>query len=260
MPSSLTTLYQHRELLLMWTLKEIKVRYKQSLLGIAWAVLQPVSLMVIFTAVFSFLAQLPSDGIPYPAFAFVALLPWTFLATSITFGIPSLVNNLQLVTKIYFPREILPLGSIGAAFVDFLVSLPLFFLLLIWYEVPLSWTILWLPILVMVQLALILGVVLPAAALTVFYRDVRFIVPLGVQLWLYLTPVIYPISMVPEMLRPIYALNPLVGITDSYRRVLLLNQPPSLAYLGTSAVLSCMLLVVGYAYFKRAEGRFADLI
>lgn len=260
MPRYLQILYDHRELLLMWTLKEVKVRYKQSLLGAAWAILQPLALMLIFTAVFSFFAQLPSDGVPYPVFAYVALLPWTFLATSITFGIPSLVNNFHLVTKIYFPREILPIGSIGAALVDFLVSFSVVVAMLAWYQIPLSWTVLWVPFLVLLQIVLILGVVLPAAAVTVFYRDVRFIVPLGVQLWLYLTPVIYPLSIVPEWVRPVYILNPLVGITDSYRRVLVHSEPPSFEYLGISLITSCLLAAAGYLYFKRAEEKFADLI
>ncbi len=256
----LRSLYQHRELLLMWTWREIKVRYKQSLLGSVWAVLQPLSLMVVFSVIFTYFVQVPTDGVPYPLFSYAALLPWTFFATSVGFAVPTLVNNMNLVTKIYFPREILPLASVGAAFVDFLVASSLFLLLLFWYHASLSWTLLWLPLLLVIQVVLVLGIVLPAAALNVFYRDVRFIIPLATQLLMYATPIIYPITVVPERFRPFYALNPMVGIIDSYRRVILYGELPSLQYLGSSIGVSVLLVVAGYMYFKRAEDTFADLI
>jgi lipopolysaccharide transport system permease protein len=254
------TLYSYRELLLMWTLREIRVRYKQSLLGAGWALLQPLALMLVFTLVFGVLIQLPSDGVPYPLFAYTALLAWTFFSASVTLAIPTLVNNLNLVTKIYFPREILPIASIGASLADLLVASVLLLAAVIWYQVPLSLNLLWLPLIMAVQIVLALGVVLPASALNVFYRDIRFIVPLGVQLWMYATPIIYPISLVPEQFRTIYAINPMVGIVDSYRRVILHGVPPSPEYLGLSAAISILLLLAGYTYFKRMEEYFADLI
>ena len=257
---SLKTLYRYRDLLIMWTLREIKVRYKQSVLGAAWAVLQPVALMLTFTLLFSVFAQVPSEGVPYPIFSYTALVAWTFFSTSLTFAIPSLVNSLNLVTKVYFPREILPLASVGAAFVDFAVASVVFVALLLWYQVPPSWALLWVPFLILLQVVLVLGVVLPSAAINVFYRDVRFIVPVALQLWLYATPIIYPIQMVPSALRPLYALNPMVGIVDSYRRVILHGQMPELGYLSISAVVSVFLFAVGYLYFKHAEGVFADVI
>jgi homopolymeric O-antigen transport system permease protein len=256
----LKILYAHRELLLIWTLREIRVRYKQSLLGASWAILQPLVLMLAFTVVFSVIIKMPSDGTPYPVFSYTALLAWTFFASSITFAIPTLINNLSLVTKVYFPREILPIASVFAAFVDFLVASVLLVGALVIYHVPVSLTVLWLPVLVLIQILLILGIVLPASALTVFYRDVRFIVPLGVQLWLYATPIIYPVSMVPEPFRLIYALNPMVGIVDSFRRVILQGVAPVPEYLAISAVMSIVLAFIGYTYFKRSEGSFADLI
>jgi lipopolysaccharide transport system permease protein len=253
-------LYGCRDLLFLWTMREIKIRYKQSLLGAAWAILQPLALMMVFTVVFSVLVQVPTDGIPYPAFSYTALLAWTFFATSVSFAVPALVNNLALVTKIYFPREILPLASVGAAFIDFLVAGILLLGILAWYQTPLTAALLWMPLVLILQILLILGVVLPASAISVFYRDVRFVVPLALQLWLYATPIVYPITMVPEAYRLFYALNPMVGIVDSYRRVLLQGSPPVPQYLAVSALSSIVLATVGYAYFKRAEDRFADFI
>lgn len=256
----LRLLYQHRDLLLIWSLREIKVRYKQSLLGGAWAILQPVVLMLAYTVVFSLFIKMPSNGIPYPIFTYTALLSWTFFASSITFAVPSLINNLSLVTKVYFPREILPLASVAAAFVDFIFALGPFLALFVWYRMPASPAMLWVPALLVVQVALALGIVLPASALVVFYRDVRFVIPLAIQLWLYATPIIYPISVVPERFRTLYALNPMVGIIDSYRRVVLQGVGPNPQYLGTSVAISLVLAVAGYLYFKRSEETFADHI
>lgn len=256
----LAELYRHRELLWMWSLREIKVRYKQSFLGAAWAVLQPLVLMVAFTAIFSMLARFPSDGVPYPVFSYAALVPWTFLATSITFAVPSLVNNLSLVTKIYFPREVLPVASVIAAFVDFLMAAAVLVGLMAFFDVPLHATAMWAPLILAVQIMLTLGVVLSLSALTVRYRDVRFVVPLGLQLWLYASPIIYPVSAVPERLRAWYMLNPMSGLIESYRAVLIHGRPPEFEYLAISATLSAALMVLGYLYFKRAEDVFADII
>ena len=260
MTANLTELYRYRELLWRWTRREIGVRYKQSFLGAAWAILQPLAMMIMFTLVFSLLARVPTDGAPYPVFSYVALLPWTFLQTSVSFGVPSLVNNLNLVTKIYFPREILPIGAIGASFFDFLVASIIFLPMLFLYRIALSWTILWLPLLLGIQIILTLGVTLLGSAIIVRYRDVRFIVPLGLQLWLFATPIIYPVSLVPERLLPLYMLNPMAGIVDSYRRVILHGQPPDWGHLGLSAAVTLVLLVIGYATFRRLEASFADII
>lgn len=260
MIENLKRLNSYRELLILWTQREIRIRYKQSALGVAWAILQPLVLMFTFTTVFSLFARIPSDGVPYPLFSYTALLVWTLLSSSISFGIPTLVNNMSLVTKIYFPREILPMASIGAAFVDFLIAAVLLLGVLIWYQTPVTPAILWLPVVLSLQILLIVGIVIPASALNVFYRDIRFLVPLATQLWMYASPVIYPISLVPERWRPLYALNPMVGIVDSYRRTLLQGEPPNIEYLTISACVSVLFAVAGYAYFKRSEPRFADLI
>lgn len=256
----LRLLFQHRELLLIWTLREIKVRYKQSILGGAWAVLQPLVLMLAYTVVFSLFIKLPSGGIPYPIFSYTALLSWTFFASSVTFAVPALINNLSLVTKVYFPREILPIASVGAAFIDFLIALVPFLALFLWYRLPATPAMLWFPALILIQIALVIGIVLPASAMLVFYRDIRFVIPLAIQLWLYATPVIYPITVVPEQFRLLYAVNPMVGIIDSYRRVLLQGVAPNPEYLGTSFAVSVVLAIAGYAYFKHSEETFADHI
>jgi lipopolysaccharide transport system permease protein len=256
----LRTLYRYRDLLWMWTLREIRIRYKQSFLGAAWAVLQPLALTAIFTLVFSYFVRISSDGIPYVVFAYTALLPWTLLSTSISFAVPSLVNNAQLVTKIYFPREILPLAAIGAALLDFLVALVVFAALLVLYQVPITGVSLWVPLLLAMQVLLMLGISLLAAGINVFYRDIRFVVPLALQLWMYATPIIYPVSMVPEWLRPFYMLNPMAGIVDSYRRVLLQGQAPVAVDLLSAGAMSLLLFVLGYTFFKRAEPAFADIM
>lgn len=260
MITAIKNLCRYRELLWRWILREIGVRYKQSLLGVAWAVLQPVAMMAMFTLVFSFLLEMPTDGIPYPVFSYTALLPWTFLATSISNGVPSLVNNLNLVTKIYFPREVLPIGSVGASFFDFLISSTVFLFMLLVYRVPLSWTVVWVPVLLTIETLLALGLTLLGAAIIVLYRDLRFVVPLALQVWLYATPVIYPTSLVPERFRLYYMLNPMAGIIESYRRVILYGKPPILGYLGLSAAMAVGLFVIGYATFKRLEISFADVI
>lgn len=256
----LRILYGYRQLLAIWTVREVKVRYKQSLLGVGWAILQPLALMAVFTLVFSLFVRLPSDDIPYPLFAYASLLIWTFFSTSITFAIPTLINNINLVTKIYFPREILPVASVAAAFVDFLLASSIMAVVVLIYHVPLTANLLWVPVIVAIQILLTLGIALPASAFIVFYRDVRFVVPLGIQLWMYASPVIYPVSLVPERFRSLYALNPMVGIVDSYRRVVIQGLPPVFEYLATSALISVCLAVLGYLYFKRSEASFADLI
>jgi lipopolysaccharide transport system permease protein len=167
---------------------------------------------------------------------------------------------MNLVTKIYFPREILPMASVAASFVDFVVASLVLVIVLVWYQVAFTPALAWIPVILSIQVLLILGIVIPASALNVFYRDIRFVVPLAVQLWLYATPVIYPISVVPEAWRHLYALNPMVGIVESYRQVVLLGQPPVFDYLGISALVSIGLVVGGYAYFKHSEPLFADLI
>jgi lipopolysaccharide transport system permease protein len=260
MSAHLMELVGARELLFSWTRRDFKVRYSQSVLGAAWAILQPFSLMIIFSAVFSVFLKVPTDGIPYPIFAYTALLPWTFFANSLSFSIPSLVSNMNLVSKIYFPREILPLSSIMVCFVDFMIASSIFVLMLLFYRVPVGPAILLVPLALIIQMILTFGISLLASAINVFYRDVRFVVPLALQIWMYVSPIIYPVNLVPERFRPFYFLNPMAVLIDTYRRVTLFNQMPDWPYLGLAALLSVLLMVVAYRYFKRAEREFADLI
>lgn len=256
---AIAELYRFRGLLWVWSLREIRIRYKQSLLGVLWAVLQPLSIMLIFAVIFGAIIKVPTDGIPYPLFFYSALLPWTFFAASIGFAVPTLISNLSLVTKIYFPREILPIASVIAAFVDFAIAAALFFVLMLAYGAPVTLSILWLPVLVILQLLLALGISLFGSALFVAYRDLRFVVPLALQLWMYVSPVAYSFSSVPERFRPLYMVNPMAGIVDAYRRVVL-GMTPQWQYLVPEAVLIVAIFLLGFYYFKRKEASFADII
>lgn len=253
-------IYDYRDLLWLWTLREIRVRYKQSVLGIAWAILQPLAFTIVFSLVFSVLFDIDTGGIPYPIFAYAALVPWTFFTTSLNFGIPSLVNNMNLVTKIYFPREILPLANISAAFLDFLIAAVIFVGMLLAYRIQPGIEVLWVFPLLITQIILSTAITLIGSAVIVFFRDVRFVIPLLLQIWMYATPIIYPVSRIPDRLRPYYFLNPMVTIIDGYRRVLLLSQTPQLTQLAYGAGISVVLLVFSYTAFKWMEPAFADLI
>ena len=253
-------LRKFRDLQVAWFIRDLRVRYKQTLLGALWAILQPLALMVLFAIVFSIFVQVPSDDIPYPIFVYTALVPWTFFATAVTLGTPSLVNNMTLVTKIYFPREILPFASIGVTLVDFAIAFTVLFVMMFVYRVPLNLTLLWIPILVILQLILTAGVVLFASASNAFYRDIRFLVPLALQLWMFATPIIYPISAVPERIRPLYMLNPMAVIVEGYRQTILKGESPDLAPMAVAFVVASFLLVAGYSYFKRVEIVLPDVI
>lgn len=254
-------LWRHRELLWLLTLREIKVRYKQSVLGVAWAVLQPLSLMVVFTIFFSWFARIESDGIPYPLFSYAALLPWMFFSTSLSSSIPSLIANSHIITKIYFPREVIPLAAVLAAFLDFLIAAAAFVLLLIVYRVPPTWNLLYLVPIVAIQILFTVGVSLLLSAFTVLYRDVRHTLPLVIQIWMFVTPILYSASVVPQRWRAWYfSLNPMAAIIDGYRRAILQQQPPQLSYLLLAALVSCLLVWLGYKYFKHLEREFADIV
>jgi len=260
MVSHIKELVSYRELLWIWTVRTIKVKYKQSLLGVAWAILQPLSTTILFAVIFSRFVRVDTGGVPYPIFYYSALLPWTFLSTSISFAVPSMVSNMKLVTKIYFPREILPVAAVIASLVDFLFASIIFAGMMILYRMPVTPGMLLLPLVIAIQILLTLGIVLAASAVNVFYRDVRFLVPLGVQLWLYLTPIIYPVSLVPEQWRMLYMLNPMAGLIDAYRRIVLQGQLPQWNYLGLAVLISILTFFAGYRYFKHVEWQFADII
>lgn len=256
----LKELISQRELLFTWTLRDFRVRYSQSVLGAAWAILQPLALIIIFSVVFSIFVKVPTGDVPYPIFSYTALLPWTFFANALNFAIPSLVSNMSLVSKIYFSREILPLSAILVSFIDFVIASSIYMLMLAYYRVVIAPVILFVPLILLIQIILIFGISLFGSAMMVFYRDIRFVIPLVLQVWMYLSPIIYPVDLVPLKFQTLYFLNPMAAIIESYRRVILYQQSPDWFYLGLAALISILTLVVSYRYFKTAEKKFADLI
>jgi lipopolysaccharide transport system permease protein len=253
-------LWNYRELTYALTQREIKARYRQSLLGIGWAFAQPLAFMVVFSVVFGRFARLPSDGLDYPIFSYTALVPWTFLSNALTTATIGLVSQRSVVTKTYFPREVIVLSQVGARFVDFLAAALVLAGMLIWYQIPITPWLLLTPVLVLIMTVLIVGLSLIASALHVSFRDLAPIVTLGLQIWLYLTPVSYPLSLVPEAWRPFYVLNPMVGLIDSFREVIGHGRAPDWGLLGLSTLMSVIILAGAYVYFKRAERVFADII
>ncbi|HEY0546866.1 MAG TPA: ABC transporter permease [Pyrinomonadaceae bacterium] len=258
--SSLLTLAQYRDLLVTLTLHRIRVRYKQSVLGIAWAILQPLSLMLIYTLIFSFIAKVQTDGAPYAIFAYAALLPWTYFSTAVANATNSLVSHSELVTKVYFPREILPLSYVIAALCDFLIASSVMVGLLIYYHVSLTANALYAVPIIFVLTLFIIATTLILSATQVRFRDIGVAVPLLLQLWMFATPVVYPLSAVPERFRPLYVLNPMVGTIENFRRTVLQGVAPDFYTLGLSAAVAVLLLVVAYVYFKHVEATVADLV
>ncbi len=256
----LPELWHYRDLLWILTLRDIKVRYKQTVIGAAWALLQPFMTMVVFSIFFGALAKIPSDGLPYPIFAFAALLPWQLFAHALTQSSNSIIENERLITKIYFPRLIIPLASVGAGLADFCVSLLFLFAMMVWYHVTPTLGILLLPVLTLFALLAALSVGIWLAALNTLYRDFRYTVPFLVQCWMFASPIAYPASMVPEQWRWLYGLNPMVGVIEGFRWALLgTGQPPGLLML-VSAIATLVLLAGGIAYFRRMERTFADWV
>jgi lipopolysaccharide transport system permease protein len=253
-------LWGYRELVYFLAWRDVKVRYKQTVLGVLWAVLQPFFTMVVFTLLFGQLAKIPTDGIPGPIFYFSALVPWTYLSTTVSNAGMSLVSNSNLLTKIYFPRIILPAAVALSNLVDFFIGSALFIGFMVYYEIPLGWSLFLWPSLVilLVLLSLSLGVFL--AALNVKYRDFRYAIPFAIQLLLFATPIIYPVSMVPEKFRWLVALNPLSGLIEAFRYALVPSRAIDWELLWLSMGITAVLFVAGVAYFKRAEKVFADIV
>lgn len=259
-PSALLQIVQYRELLYSLTLREVKARYRQSLLGIGWAIVQPLALMVVFNLVFTRVAKLPTEGVPAPIFAYSALVPWTFLANALTTATIGLVSQRSIVTKTYFPREIIIMSQVGARFVDFAAASLVLAGMMVWYQIPPTAWLLLVPVLLLIQLMLITGLALITSALNVAFRDLAPVVGLGLQLWMFANPIGYPLSAVPEGLYPYYVLNPMVGLIEAYRAALAFGRAPLWDLLATSTIVSVVVLIVGYVYFKRAERSFADII
>jgi lipopolysaccharide transport system permease protein len=246
--------------LITWTSREIKARYKQTVFGIAWAVFQPLVLTIIFALIFSVFIKLPSEGVPYPLFVYSALLPWTFFSRAAVGAITSIVGNMNLVKKIYFPREILVYSSVAAYLVDFLCGLLVYVGLMIYYRTPVNPAMLMLPVLFTIQIFLTLGVALGAAALNVYLRDINQMAPLVMQMWMYASPVIYSVTLVPEKWLPFYLLNPMAVLVASYRAIILQGVWPDLRWVAVATLISGLIFLAGYGIFKRLEGRFADII
>jgi len=251
-------LWRYRELLYFLVWRDIRVRYKQTVIGAAWAVIQPVCTMVIFSVIFGKFAKIPSDGVPYPVFVYAGLLPWLFFANAVSQSSLSLVNQSHLLTKVYFPRLFIPASSIGVGLVDFALSFGVYVGIMVWYGHLPGVSVVLLPVLLLLTALTALGVGVLLASVTVVYRDFRMVVAFLVQIWLYLSPVVYPVTIVPEPYRWAMALNPMTGIIGGFRSVLL-NRPLDWAALGVSAIVTSILLAVGVCNFRRTERRFADI-
>lgn len=256
----LVSVWQYRELLYFLIWRDVMTRYKQTAIGAAWVVVQPLINMLIFTFVFSRLAKVPSDGVPYPVFAFAALLPWSYFSQALSKASGSVVTSANLVTKIYFPRLLIPLAATLAPIVDMFFSFLVLLLLMFWFDVVPSWGLLALPFFILLAVLTALSVGLFTSALNVRYRDVGSIMPFIAQVWMYVSPVAYPVSMVPEQWRLLYSLNPMVGVIEGFRWALLGTTPPDPAMMAVSAIALLLFCLVGIVYFKAMEQSFADVI
>ncbi len=257
---NLAEVWRYRDLLFFLTLRDIKLRYKQTFLGVAWVVMQPLLTVAIFTVFFGKLGKMPSDGQPYALFVLVAMCPWQLFAYALTQSSNSLVNEQRLITKVYFPRLIVPMASVLAGIVDFLVTLTLVMIGMLYYGVDFSWTIIFVPFLMLFTLLAALAVGLWFSALNVQYRDVRYMMPFLTQMWLFLTPIAYPASIVPEAYRGLYGLNPMTGVVEGLRWAMLGTQAPDTVLLATSVGVVVVALAGGMAYFRRMEKTFADVV
>lgn len=252
-------LWAYRELLYFLIWRDVKVRYKQTVIGAAWAIIQPLMTMVVFSVIFGAFAQIPSDGVPYPVFAFAALLPWQLFASALTNAGNSLVGSQNLITKVYFPRLLIPLAAVLGGMVDFGIAFVVLLALMAFYGVVPTAAVVTLPLFVLLALATALAVGLWLSALNVQYRDVRYTIPFLTQLWMYATPVVYPSSIVPEPWRALLGLNPLAGVVEGFRWALLGTPAPG-ALLWVSVAVVSVALVGGLLYFQRVESGFADVV
>jgi len=259
-PIDLKEIKEYRELLYFLTKRDIKVRYKQTVLGGLWAVIQPVFTMVVFTLFFGRLAKIPSDGIPYPIFVYAGLLPWTYFANALSNSGNSLVGSANLITKVYFPRLIVPASASLAGLLDFFIAMLVLGVMMVYYQVIPGFSIFLFPVLVGLTLLCSLGVGLWLSALNVQYRDIRYVIPFLVQIWMFMSPVIYPVSMVNKKYQWLLALNPMGGVIKAYRASLLGHQPIDWSLLSLSTAIILMLFISGLYYFRSMERVFADVV
>lgn len=256
----LGAVWRYRQLLWFLAWREIKVRYKQAALGAAWAIVQPVLVVLILSAIFGVFARLPSDGMPYPVFLFAALIPWTYFSEALRRSSVGLVGDAELVKKVYFPRLIIPLAMVVAPLVDLALASGVLFVFLAYYGILPTLNILALPVLVLVSMLLALAVGLWLGPINVKYRDVMHTLPFLLQIWMYATPVIYPLSMVPDRWQPLYRLNPMVGLIEAFRWALLGTGEVDVAAIAVSLAVIVVVLAGGLLFFRRMEGSFADVI
>jgi lipopolysaccharide transport system permease protein len=253
-------LWAYRELLYFLVWRDVMVRYKQTALGAAWAVIQPFCTMVVFSLFFGRLAKIPSNGIPYPIFAYAALVPWTFFANGLGQSANSLVGSSNLIKKVYFPRLMIPVATVLSEGVDFCIAFVVLLAMMLYYGMVPTANVVWLPLFLLLALSTSLGVGLWLSALNVHFRDVRYVVPFITQFWLFATPVAYPSSLLSEPWRTLYGLNPMVGVVEGFRWALLGSGPAPGMMAGVSAIVSAALLTSGALYFKRMEKTFADVV
>ena len=256
----LRELWDYRELLYFLTWRDIKVRYKQTVLGAAWAILQPLLTMAVFSLFFGSLAKMPSDGVPYPIFAYAALVPWTFFVYSLTQSSNSVVQSANLIRKVYFPRLAIPITSVLSGAVDFLLAFLVLLVLMPIFHCAPSWNVIWLPFFFLMALCCSLGVGLWLSALNVQFRDVRYMVPFLTQFWMFATPIAYPSSLLSEKWRIVYGINPMVGVVEGFRWALLGTDTAPGPSIAVSALVSVALVITGAYYFRRTERMFADLV
>ncbi|MBK9945675.1 MAG: ABC transporter permease [Nitrospira sp.] len=255
-----STLWEYRELgyILIW--RDVTVRYKQTAIGVAWVILQPLITMLIFTAIFGILAKVPSDGVWYPVFSLTALLPWTYFAQAVTRAGESVVVNAKIVSKIYFPRLWLPLAMVVSPLIDFALSMVLLFGLLLYAGIPFSWKVVTLPVFILLAMLTALGLSLFTSAMNVKYRDVGHAIPFVIQIWMYLSPIVYPVSLVPEQWRWLYGLNPMAGVIEGFRWALLGQTAPDPLVMMESVTVLLFVVISGLVYFRKMERQFADII
>jgi lipopolysaccharide transport system permease protein len=253
-------LWEYRELVYFLTWRDVKVRYKQTALGAAWAIIQPFFTMVVFSLFFGRLAKVPSDGIPYPIFSFAALVPWTFFANGLTQASNSLVGSANLIKKVYFPRLAVPLSSVASGVVDFILAFLVLIGMMLTYSVVPTFKALWLPLFLLLALTTSLGVGLWLSALNVKYRDVRYVVPFLTQFWMFASPIAYPSSLLSEPWRTVYGINPMVGVVEGFRWALLGTGKAPGPMIIVSSFTAVVILVSGAFYFRRVERVFADVV
>lgn len=252
--------WNYRELLYFFVWRDIKIKYKQTVFGALWAIIQPFSAMVVFTIFFGKFAKMPSEGVPYPVFSYSALVPWTYFAGAVGFSGNSLVGNSNLLTKVYFPRFAIPASAALSGILDFFIASVILFGIMIFYNIPITWNLLFWPILVIPLFLLSLGLGMVFSSLNVKYRDIKYTIPFLMQIWLFITPIIYPISILPEKYQKIAALNPLTGIIETFRCVVLPNKQLNASLLFFSIIVSIVVFLVGLIYFRKTERNFADIV